>query len=276
MGILDLDVIKEFIRLCEDGWKLGYHEYHGGNVTYRMKPEEVKEVQNFVTKPVVEWTEMEEKHTSLAGEYFLVKGAGECFRNTVIRPQDVFGIVQINETGTGYRVLWGLEKNGRRPTSEFMPHLSIHSIKKTADAEKYRVVYHCHPENVIILSAVMPHDSKTITRALWDMEPECPMTFPTGVGILDWAVPGTVDLGRATGELMKKHDVVIWSQHGILVAGSDFDTTLGVVHTIENSAGMLLRIRQIVGDHYDRPTEEQYRELDQIFHLHLPEEYVKG
>ena len=47
MGILDLDVIKEFIRLCEDGWKLGYHEYHGGNVTYRMKPEEVKEVQNF-------------------------------------------------------------------------------------------------------------------------------------------------------------------------------------------------------------------------------------
>ena len=39
MSILDLDIIKGYIRMCTDGWNQGWHERNGGNLTYRMKDE---------------------------------------------------------------------------------------------------------------------------------------------------------------------------------------------------------------------------------------------
>ncbi len=41
MGILDIEIVKGFMRMCNDGWLQGWHERNGGNLTYRMKEEEV-------------------------------------------------------------------------------------------------------------------------------------------------------------------------------------------------------------------------------------------
>ena len=41
MGILDVEIVKGFMRMCNDGWLQGWHERNGGNLTYRMKEEEV-------------------------------------------------------------------------------------------------------------------------------------------------------------------------------------------------------------------------------------------
>ena len=47
MGILESDVIKGFVRLCQDGWDQGWHERNGGNLTYRMKKEEADELKSY-------------------------------------------------------------------------------------------------------------------------------------------------------------------------------------------------------------------------------------
>ena len=47
MGMLDLDIMKRYIRMCEDGWLQGWHERNGGNLTYRLKKEEVEEMKPF-------------------------------------------------------------------------------------------------------------------------------------------------------------------------------------------------------------------------------------
>ena len=47
MGILDLDIVKRYIRMCNDGWLQGWHERNGGNLTYRLKAEEVAEMKPF-------------------------------------------------------------------------------------------------------------------------------------------------------------------------------------------------------------------------------------
>mgnify|MGYP000778951896 CR=1 FL=1 len=39
MGILDIEIVKGFMRMCNDGWLQGWHERNGGNLTYRMKEE---------------------------------------------------------------------------------------------------------------------------------------------------------------------------------------------------------------------------------------------
>ena len=35
MGILDIEIVKGFMRMCNDGWLQGWHERNGGNLTYR-------------------------------------------------------------------------------------------------------------------------------------------------------------------------------------------------------------------------------------------------
>ena len=41
MNFLDAEFVQEFIRMANDGWEQGWHERNGGNLSYRVKPEEV-------------------------------------------------------------------------------------------------------------------------------------------------------------------------------------------------------------------------------------------
>ena len=53
MRFLDAEFVKGFIRMANDGWEQGWHERNGGNLSYRVKSEEVESVkENFDPK---EW-----------------------------------------------------------------------------------------------------------------------------------------------------------------------------------------------------------------------------
>ena len=41
MKFLDAEFVQGFIRMANDGWEQGWHERNGGNLSYRVKPEEV-------------------------------------------------------------------------------------------------------------------------------------------------------------------------------------------------------------------------------------------
>ena len=45
MRVLDAEFTQGFIRMANDGWEQGWHERNGGNLSYRMKPEEVDMVK---------------------------------------------------------------------------------------------------------------------------------------------------------------------------------------------------------------------------------------
>lgn len=47
MAMEDLAFIRGFCRLCDDGFKQGWHERNGGNLTYRMTDEEAAEAKPF-------------------------------------------------------------------------------------------------------------------------------------------------------------------------------------------------------------------------------------
>ena len=48
MRFLDAEFVKGFIRMANDGWEQGWHERNGGNLSYRVKSEEVESVkENF-------------------------------------------------------------------------------------------------------------------------------------------------------------------------------------------------------------------------------------
>ena len=240
MGILDIKVIKDYIRMCNDGWEQGWHERNGGNLTYRMRPEEVAECKPYFNyeKP---WVNMGVQADNLKNEFFISTGSGKFFRNVILEPQENICIVEINDKGDSYRIVWGLVKGGR-PTSEFPSHFMNHSVRLAATNGEHRVIYHAHPVNLIAMTFITPLTDKDFSLALWRSMTECPIVFPEGVGVVDWMVPGGADIALATSKLMQKYDAAVWAHHGLFCSGPDFDITFGLMHTIEKSAEIYMKI----------------------------------
>ena len=117
-----------------------------------MKEEEVAQCRPFFDPQPREWVNMGVQADNLAGEYFITTGSGKFFRNVEPDPVHSIGIVEINDKGDSWRIVWGLE-GGAKPTSEFPSHFMNHSVRKAATNGANRVIYHCHATNVIALTA---------------------------------------------------------------------------------------------------------------------------
>ena len=272
MRVLEAQFVQGFIRMANDGFLQGWHERNGGNLTYRIKPEEVESVKEELTLDK-EWTGIGAVVPTLAGEYFLVTGSGKYFRNVMLDPASNTAIIELDEKGENYRIVWGLVEGGR-PTSELPSHLMNHEVKKAASAGKHRVIYHAHTTNIIALTFVLPLEDKVFTRELWEMATECPVVFPNGVGVVGWMVPGGRDIAVATSELMKKYDVAIWAHHGMFCSGEDFDLTFGLMHTVEKSAEILVKMLSIRPDKLQTITPQNFKDLARDFKVTLPEEFL--
>ena len=197
---------------CNDGWQQGWHERNGGNLTYRMRPEEVEACRPFFTAPR-EWNEMGVAAEKPRRRVLYHDGSGKFLRNVQDDPAHNIGIVEINGAGDRWRIVWGLE-DGARPTSEFPSHFLNHSVRKAATGGAYRVIYHAHTPNLIAMTYILPLTARDFTRALWQSATECPVVFPGGVGVVEWMVPGGADIAVATSELMKRYDAAVWAHHG--------------------------------------------------------------
>lgn len=271
MKFLDAEFVQGFMRMANDGWEQGWHERNGGNLSYRVKPEEVALVEeNFYKK---DWQPIGTSVPGLAGEYFLVTGSGKFFRNVVIKPMDSFCMVELDEKGENYRIAWGLS-NGGRPTSELPSHLMNHEVKKRVTGGKYRVLYHAHPANVIALTFVLPLNDAVFTRELWEMATECPVVFPGGIGVVPWMVPGGREIAVATSRLMERYDVAVWAHHGLFAAGEDFDLTFGLMHTVEKSAEILVKVLSMQQGKRQTIQPGDFRALAKDFKVELPEEFL--
>ena len=273
MSIMEIEVIKSYVRMCKDGWEQGWHERNGGNLTYRMKPEEAEQCRPYFNDSE-EYTELGVTAENLAGEYFIATGSGKFFRNVALAPQNNICIAKLNDKGDAYTVVWGLEEGGR-PTSEFPSHIMNHSVRKSATNGENRVIYHAHTPSLIALTYVLPLTAKDFTRALWQSATECPVVFPGGVGVVQWMVPGGADIAIATSELMKKYDAAVWAHHGLFCSGPDFDITFGLMHTIEKAADIYVRalsagqgvIRQTI-------TDDNLRAIAKDFGVVINEEFL--
>ena len=75
-NVLEASFMKNMIKVTHDMWLKGWDERNGGNVTYRIKTEDVEEFVEDVY-PDGEYLELGFDIPNLAGEYFLVKESGK-------------------------------------------------------------------------------------------------------------------------------------------------------------------------------------------------------
>jgi len=273
MKALDIEFIKGFVRLMDDGSRKGWHERNGGNLSYRMKDEDVQEIKSHF-KYGDAWRPINTVVESLRNEYFLVTGTGKFMRNAKIKTEETIGIIEVDDLGENYRILWGLI-GGNKPTSEIPTHLLNHAIKKRVTHDAHRVIYHAHTTNIIALTFVLPLDNDIFTRELWEMATECPVVFPDGVGVVPWMVPGGEAIGVETSKLMEKYNVAIWAHHGTFCSGDDFDSTFGLMDTVEKAAEILVKVLSITPKKRQTITTENFQDLAKAFHVTLNEDALK-
>ena len=237
-NILTAPFVREMCKTASNMYRLGWDERNGGNISYLLKEEEVKEYLDLNkvirTIPLMGVNEVDFDASPLEGKIFIVTGTGKYFKNVEDDPETNLGIVRIGKKGKEVELLWGF-KDGGRPTSEFPAHMMSHMARLSVDPEN-RVVMHSHPTNTLAMNFVHELDEKKFTHTLWEMCTECIVVFPEGVGVLPWMLCGTTEIGVATAEKMKEFRLVVWAMHGIYGAGKTLDETFGLIETVEKAA----------------------------------------
>jgi rhamnulose-1-phosphate aldolase len=87
-------------------------------------------------------------------------------------------------------------------------------------------------------------------------------------------VPGGRAIAVETSKLMKEYDVAIWAHHGMFCAGEDFDLTFGLMHTVEKSAEILVKVLSMAPKKMQTIQPQEFRDLAKDFKVSLPEKFL--
>lgn len=267
-NILEAPFVKEMCDTTANMYRLGWDERNGGNISYLLDEEEVKEYLE--TDKVIREIDLGFDAIKLAGKIFIVTGTGKYFKNVEKDPETNLGIFKISTDGKKAELLWGY-KDGGKFTSELPAHLMSHIVRLEKDPNN-RVVMHCHPTYTLAMNFVHPLNDKEFTHTLWQMCTECIVVFPDGVGVLPWMVCGTNSIGEATAKKMEEYRLVIWSMHGIYAAGKSLDETFGLIETVEKAAQIF-----ILTDNKERLaviTDDQLRALAKQFKVDYRKDFL--
>jgi rhamnulose-1-phosphate aldolase len=273
MDMPDIAILRDFIRTCADGWLQGWHERNGGNLSCRLKDNEAARFRPYF-RETADWIPLEVPAARLGAGHFIVTGSGRYMRNVSLAPHENICVTELNAAGDSYRIVWGLE-NGGRPTSEFSTHIMSHSVRAEITGGVSRVIYHAHTPALIALTYILPLTAKAFSRALWQSAAECAVVFPRGIGVVEWMVPGGVEIAKATSALMKQYDAVIWAHHGLFCAGPDLDSAFGLAHTIEKAADIYLRVLSTGKKTRQTITDKGLRAIAGEFKVDLNEAFLE-
>lgn len=266
--MINAPFITEMADTCANMYRLGWDERNGGNISLLLDENEVSEyvdIKNILRKIPIGF-----EAKDLCGKYFLVTGTGKYFKNVKGDPENNLGLIRIAEDGGTAELLWGY-KDGGKFTSELPAHLMSHMARLKADPEN-RVIVHSHPTNTLAMTFIHPLSDKEFTHTLWQMNTECIVVFPDGVGVLPWMVCGTNEIGEATAAKMKDYRLVIWALHGIYGAGKNLDEAFGLIETVEKTAQIYMLTEG--KERINIITDENLKALAKTFDLTYREDFL--
>jgi rhamnulose-1-phosphate aldolase len=158
----------------------------------------------------------------LAGSWVVVTGTGRRLRDISTHPDGNVVAVQIGEGGD--RASW-YAATELRPTSEWNSHLAIHADAVRRRSVDYHAVVHAQPHYLTYLSH---HPAYATSAQLSDRvlrwEPETIVTFPEGLGVVPFQVPGSTAQMEATVAALREYRLVVWAKHGV-VSRSDISAS---------------------------------------------------
>ena len=102
--ILNAKFMREMCDTTANMYRLGWDERNGGNISLRLKKEEVAEYLDF--DKVIREIPIGFEAKKLAGEIFLVTGTGKYFKNVAGDPESNLCIERIAADGKTAELRW--------------------------------------------------------------------------------------------------------------------------------------------------------------------------
>jgi len=170
----------------------------------------------------------------LAGRTLLVTATGSRFRR--MRRDVATQIVPVTITEFGTGALWPSRYPG--PTSEIGTHIQVHSLSPDLGWNTSAIV-HTHSTKMLTLSSSdLP--GEMLQDAVERAHPEISILMRKGLAFLDFAPPGTWELGTRTRNEFRNANAVVWRKHGILGFAEDIEMACDYVEMTEKAAEILL------------------------------------
>ena len=220
-------------------WERGWAERNAGNLSCDVT--EIFPADGTGEGPL---TPLGGVFPELSGRRLLVTAAGSRMRDVAHEPEAWCGVLRFSDDGAAYRVAWhGGAGAGFTPTSELPSHFAIHAALRRRGAAQ-RAVVHTHPTELLALSLEPGFgDEGRFNRLLWSLHPETVVVVPSGVAVVSYLMPGTVEQGIAAGRAMEAHDVALWLKHGAVAVGEDFGAAFDLLDTVNKAARLYLLCR---------------------------------
>lgn len=154
----------------------------------------------------------------LAGAWVLVTGAGRRLRDVSTHPEQNVVVLHIHDDGA--RATWHAAVD-LRPSSEWNSHLAVHADQVAQRGVPYHAMVHAQPLYLTYLSHHPAYaTADRLNQHLLRWEPETVITFPEGIGLIPFEVPGSAPQMRGTVSGLRTYRLVVWQKHGV-VARSD-------------------------------------------------------
>ncbi len=242
-------------------WQNGWAERNGGNITVN--------VTRFVDDDIRRLPAISDVKSigvtlpNIAGHYFYCKGTGKRMRDLARNPMQNGSIIRIMPDGASYEIV---ADNPVMPTSELPSHLMVHD-RMVESGSAYNATLHTHPIELVAMShnkALMGKD--VLTNILWSMIPETKAFCPLGLGIVPYALPGSIQLAESTLHELEDYDVVMWEKHGVFAKGLDIMDAFDQIDVLTKSCKIYVNAKAM-GFTPDGMTQEQMQEMSVAFNL---------
>ena len=158
----------------------------------------------------------------LAGATIIVTGSGRRLRDIQAAPTANLACIRIEHGGRTGKLFTAPDCQFRRVTSELNSHLAVHHDQMRTRDIQFNAVLHGQPVYMTFLSHLEAYqDEKYLNSHLLRWQPETILIFPQGIGIVPFMLPGSAQLTIETMLALRSHDLVIWSQHGVMARADD-------------------------------------------------------
>lgn len=172
--------------------------------------------------PQVQSVELPVPAPDLAGATLIVSGSGRRLRDILELPTANLACIVVEPGGETGRMFTSPHRQFKRVTSEFNSHLAVHHDRMRTQNLRLHTVIHAQPLYLTYLSHIAAYQEEGyLNRHLLRWQPETILTFPEGVGVLPFMLPGSPQLTVESMIKLREHQCVIWSQHGVMARADD-------------------------------------------------------
>ena len=254
-------VIDQVAEVTGYLWQKGWAERNGGNITVNITEFVDDEIKAMPAIAPVK--QIGKVLPNLKGKYFYAKGTGKRMRDLARFPMENGSIIRICEDCASYEII---ADEPVMPTSELPSPLALQDYLLSTGS-CYKATLHAHPIELVAMSHIKRFlKGNEMTKVLWSMIPETLAFAPLGIGIVPYAMPGSIELADATLEQIKKHDVVMWEKHGTVAVGTDIMDAFDQTDVLCKAANIYMCAKSM-GSEPDGMTDQEMTDIQKTFNL---------